>query len=124
MSNAFSWLGVPAGEDQEARDAAAQLDNDRVMQEIENQHREIARMAFGAFITSSDGAGMLDYLRARTIEQPLAIPPDQGLEQPGVPLNPAEWLFIREGQNSVIRHIEGLIRMAREYANKPANQQE
>lgn len=88
-------------------------------QAIEDKARDLAMMAL-TVLTTGRGPELLDYLRQRTVDLPVACDPQLSLEAPGVPTNPAEWVFIREGQNGVVRHLEGLIRMAREYAKQPA----
>lgn len=121
MSNSgFDWLkgAIPGGGLPEAEDANAIEEQKAMLAEIERQQQELAHMVHSV-LTTGRGPELLDYLRMRTIEMASAVDPQASIEAPSIPLNPAEWLFVREGQNSVTRHLEGLIRLARHYANQP-----
>lgn len=57
------------------------------------------------------GPELLEHLRAETIEVSLLMvegPPIQSQ----IALSPEQWAFIREGQNSMVRHIERQMRIA------------
>lgn len=59
--------------------------------------------------TSPEGKYILDYLKSETIQR-LCLQPNT-LLPPDIAVNPSEFIFLREGQNSVIWHIEEMIKL-------------
>lgn len=122
MSGGFDWIAKAmqeggAGADEDARAALEQ--NEAAMKAAAEAQIERAMMVHNVLCTGR-GPELLDMLRAFTIDLPNAVDPQATIEPPGIGLNPAEWLFIREGQNSVTRFLEGMIRLARQAATTPA----
>lgn len=111
MSGAFNWL--PGGEnmpDESARDAVEQ--NEQMMQAAIVMQREEARLFYDVFMTGR-GPELLQLLREKTIEVDLmqvSAVIGNGLREMGV--NPSEWAYHRNGQNTVIRYIETMVRTA------------
>lgn len=102
---AFDWLGGGA---EDAREA---LDQNEAMHKANEQAlREQARLFYDVFAVGR-GPELLEHLRARTIEFPLLLAGGT-IGNIDIGLNPADWAFYREGQNSLIRYIIAQIRNA------------
>lgn len=118
MSGAFSWL--PGAEDQgEARDTFDQ--NEAMLKEAAQKQREFARLFFDVFMTGR-GPELLQVMRDSTIELDLmAVSPVimNGMREMGV--GPAEWAYHRNGQNSVVRWIETMIRLSQAVETEETN---
>lgn len=111
MSGAFSWLPGQEGSDGDARDALEQ--NEAMLQAAENAMREKARLFFDVFGTGR-GPELLELLRVETIEVDLMSASQTiGNHLREVAVNPAEWAYHRNGQNSVVRYIETMVRTAK-----------
>lgn len=109
MSGAFSWL--PGAEDQgEARDSFEQ--NKAMLEEAERLLREEARLFYDVFMTGR-GPELLEHMRSKTVDLDLMSVSSvimNGMREMGV--GPAEWAYHRNGQNTVVRWIETMIRHA------------
>jgi len=101
----FSWLG---GQDPFTDQSEAQSKS--AMDALEKR-LELARKVHAIFAQTPDGIDVLQTMRDLTIELPL-MQISGSLVQGEVTLSPADWAYIREGQNSVIRFLEGLIHLA------------
>lgn len=97
---AFDWLGMQAPETPEDVMAA----NDKAAYDAQIKAINEARIFHNVFNTP-DGLALLDILRSQTIEVPL-IRVSNTFGGGEINLSGAEWAFFRDGQNSVIRHIE------------------
>lgn len=107
----FSWLGNQQESGGDAREALAE--NQKMIEEADRQMRELARLFFDVF-QQGRGPELLEYLRRRTIEQPLMVASlTIGNDQRELPVNPSEWAYHRNGQNSVVHFIETMIALAR-----------
>lgn len=104
-NDAFSWLaGTPMPE------GAEELNHD--MQVAAAEEAMIpARTIFAAFSTP-EGAEALSILRDRTVGVPL-MDVSRSMVQGEVALSPAEWAYVRAGQNSVVEFIEAQMELAR-----------
>lgn len=106
----FDWLPGYNQNSEDARDALAQ--NEEMLKQAAMAAREEARLFFDVFSVGR-GPELLEYMRSRTIEVDLMnLSRVIGTEAREVPVNPAEWAFHRNGQNSVVRWIETMIRTA------------
>jgi hypothetical protein len=64
--------------------------------------------SFYLTFTSDTGKGVLEYLKRYTLEYPnLSL---NSLYDGDLVLTPQEFMFVREGQNQVIRYIENVIK--------------
>ncbi len=110
--NAFSWLpgGSPSSDD-EARDA---FEQNKAMEEAAKLiQREKAKLFHDVFGVGR-GPELLELLRSETIELDLMnISRVIGTSEREVPVNPSEWAYHRNGQNSVVRYIEHQIMISR-----------
>lgn len=111
MTDPFSWLPRAEDADQgEARDAIEQ--NEAMLDEAARMQKEAARLFYDVF-TTGRGPELLALMRDCTIELDLMnISGTIGNGSREVPVNPAEWAFHRNGQNSVVRWIEQMVRIA------------
>lgn len=107
----FGWLGNQSEDAGDAREALAE--NQKMIDEADRQMRELARLFYDVFAVGR-GPELLDYLRRRTIEQPLMVATlTIGNEERQLPVNPSEWAYHRNGQNSVVHFIENMMALAR-----------
>jgi hypothetical protein len=104
----FSWLQRElAGPDDKAAAAAnAEQMGDAALKEWEQ-----ARLFFDVFGTGR-GPELLFALREATIELPL-MDLGRSLVRGDIALTASEWAYVREGQNSIVRLIEGQIKIAK-----------
>lgn len=113
----FDWMPGANGEgDPEARDAFAQ--NEEMLKAAAIAQREEARLFFDVFSTGR-GPELLDLLQARTMDLDLmAVSPviGNGLREMGV--DPSQWAYHRNGQNSIVRWIIQQIRLAQTIENE------
>ena len=79
-------------------------ESDAALREAREAQEKIEDMALAIF-GSGQGKLFLDYLRSRTEKAP-GFQAEMGL------LNGIAWGFAREGQNSIVRHIEVLMNSA------------
>ena len=105
--NAFDWLSSQMP-------AEPATDNHVMSEAAEEQQR--LRMEFANLckrcLYDGEGAALLQKLRDYTIEVPL-LNVSASIVTSEVQMSPADWAYVREGQNSVIRFIEGQIHLAR-----------
>lgn len=113
--NPFAWLG--GGDDPgDAREALAQ--NEAMIEAAKQAAREEARLFLDVFGTGR-GPILLELLREKTIERDLMVASlTIGNETREIPVNPAEWAYHRNGQNSVVRYIETQVREAMRLENE------
>lgn len=104
----FSWLPDRNPIDADARDAVEQ--NEAMIAEAARIHREKCRLFFEV-LGSGRGPELLELLRMETIELDLmAVSPVIGNAVREMGVNPSEWAYHRNGQNSVVRYMEALAR--------------
>lgn len=110
MSNdPFSWMG--GGLDQSPEQS---LKNQEELHEKAFQERmELAQLTHRVFIDNPDGALLLAWLEENTILKPLMVLTGSFVDQE-IALSPADWAYIREGQNSVVRFLQRQIELARQ----------
>lgn len=103
----FSWLmqGHGTAEEEAAVREAQDLNADAA-----REVQEKARLFADVFLHGR-GPELLQELRNSTIEVPL-MNVSRSFVSGEVALSPADWAYVREGQNSVIRLIEEQIRIA------------
>lgn len=110
--NPFSWLGGGApGDDLE--DAAAL--NEQAMADAARKTLELAQRVYRVFGTP-EGVELMEFLDRVTIRTPL-MRVSGTLVEGDVSLTAAEWAYVREGQNSVVRWLQNQMDFA---ANPPA----
>lgn len=117
-AGAFDWLGSAAsgGLDQEdARDALEK--NEAMQQEAAQRMRELARLFYDVF-SAGRGPELLMFLRDQTIELNLMNVSDATIGERQFDLDPANWAYYRTGQNSVVRYMETMIRLAQVVENE------
>ena len=102
----FDWL--MSQRTPEEREAAAA--NREMNEDAAQAAREEARLFADVFNTGR-GPELLYLLRNRTIEVGL-MEVTRSTVRGEVALSPADWAYVREGQNSVIRMIEEQVRIA------------
>ena len=113
MSGPFSWLpgAEDAPNDPDGRDAIAM--NEAMQAKALEAFRESCRLFHDVFGTGR-GPELLELLREKTIELDLMnVSATIGNGDREIPVNPAEWAYHRNGQNSVVRWIETMCREAR-----------
>ena len=89
--------------------------------EAAQKQREFARLFYDVFMTGR-GPELLSVMRESTIELDLmAVSPVimNGMREMGV--GPAEWAYHRNGQNSVVRWIETMIRLSQAVETEEQN---
>jgi hypothetical protein len=116
--NIMDLIAQGEGASPDDRDAFNALEAQK--EQIAQQTIELAMMVH-TVLTSGRGPELLDYLRSRTIDQTSLLSHELSLDPLTIPIAPEHWVFIREGENRVIRHLEGLIRLARQAATEPTN---
>lgn len=118
--SAFSWLPGAEGEgDPAARDAFAQ--NEEMLKAAALMQREEARLFLDVFSTGR-GPELLELMQSRTLDLDLmSVSPviGNGLREMGV--DPSQWAYHRNGQNSVVRWIIQQIRLAQTIENEESN---
>lgn len=106
---AFDWLPGATSEGDE-RNAIEQ--NAAMQDAAQRIAREKARLFYDVFSTGR-GPELLELLRTETVDLDLmAVSPVIGNHLREMGVNPAEWAYHRNGQNSVVRYIETQIRIA------------
>lgn len=116
----FGWLGdaMSGGLDQEdAREAFEQ--NTKMQEEAAQRAREIARLFYDVFAFGR-GPELLEFLRLQTIELDLMNVSGATIGERQFDLDPANWAYYRNGQNSVVRYSETMIRLAQVIENEEA----
>lgn len=105
MTNApFSWLPGANTDDGDAREALEM--NEAMQAEAIRLYREKARLFFDVFGTGR-GPELLELLRSETVALDLfTVSPVIGNHLREMGVNPSEWAYHRNGQNSVVRYIE------------------
>lgn len=104
----FGWLTKTDAE----IDADEVRSLNRDMTEAANRQLREQGLVFLDVFGTPAGSALLEDLRARTIEMPLMDVGGVIGKAPEIGIGPAEWAFYREGQNSVIRYIETMMRHA------------
>ncbi len=119
MSDAFSWLPGGLGGEGEARDAPEQ--NKAMLEEAARQRREVSRLFHDVF-GQGRGPELLELMRAYTIELDLfVVSTTIGNAQREMGINPSDWAYHRNGQNSVVRWIEQELMNARLLESEGSN---
>jgi hypothetical protein len=118
MTDPFSWM--PGGNsDGEARDAMEQ--NEAMIEKAAQEQREFAKLFLDVF-GQGRGPELLELLRVHTIELDLfVVSPTIGNALREMGVNPSEWAYHRNGQNSVVRWIEQQLQFARLLENEGSN---
>lgn len=108
MSGPFGWL--PSENPEDAREA---IEQNEAMQEAAKQAmREKARLFYDVFGVGR-GPELLELLRNETVDLDLmAVSPVVGGHLREMGVNPAEWAYHRNGQNSVVRYLEAMTRLS------------
>lgn len=114
----FEWL--PGGVENGDPDGFVERTNREMADAAKKQLREQGKLFADTFGTSA-GLQLLEHLRDRTIEVPLLVVNGVVGSSPEIGMGPAEWAYYREGQNSVIRYIETMIRHAQAPDNEEPN---
>lgn len=104
--NPFDWL-----KDQQAVEEQAAKDNEAAIEQANREAREFANLV-NEVLGSGRGAELMARLEDYTIRLPL-LQTNGSLVRGDFPLSPSDWAFIREGQNSVWRFLDGQIAFAR-----------
>lgn len=116
--NSFGWLS-PETNGEDAREA---LDQNKAMTEAAAQAmREQAKLFLDVF-GQGRGPELLEMMRAYTVDLDLfAVSSVIGNELREMGVNPAEWAYHRNGQNSVVRWIEQQLYNARLLESEGSN---
>jgi len=103
----FDWLAQQVGFEQgEAGDTA------EATRQAMQEQMELAQLIKRALVDNDDGVRLLDYLTQATILTPM-MAVSRSLPTDGeVALSPADWAYVREGQNSVIHFLRNQISLA------------
>lgn len=111
MNNPFLWLpGSNVEDGDDAREAFA--NNEAMLEAAKRAQREKARLFYDVFMNGR-GLELLELLRAETVDLDLmAVSPVIGNHLREMGVNPAEWAYHRNGQNSVVRYIETMCQAA------------
>lgn len=121
MSDPFGWLPNSNAEsgDEDARNALEQ--NEEMQKAAALMMREKARLFHDVFQTGR-GPELLELLHAETVDLDLmAVSPVIGGHLREMGVNPSEWAYHRNGQNSVVRYIVQQIRLAKTVENEDVN---
>ena len=120
----FSWMmGNQPSSGDPAFDEAVQA-NDELLRKVREREREFATLVHDVFRKHPRGAELLDHLRQMTIETTMMKATGNPLTMEAeFQLDASDWIFAREGQNSLVRMLEYYIRMA-ETPEEPAQQKE
>lgn len=112
----FDWLAQQVGFEQ-----GEAADTTEAARQAQQEQMETAQMIKRALIDNPDGAILLDYLTQATIMTPM-MAVSRSLPTDGeVALSPADWAYVREGQNSVIHFLRNQISLA---MNPPKTEKE
>lgn len=127
QNDPFSWLfpngkpddGMSIDPEQAKAEQAAQM---AAMQQAENELNQLC----AEVLRNGRGPELLQWLRDCTIESPLLKLNNAAGQIAGneFPLSPAEWAYVRAGQNSVIHELERRVYLALQPAPTPAPQPE
>ena len=102
LSEPFNWLD----DDPEQIEAA----NAEQIAEARLRARETASMIYEV-LTKGRGPEFMDWLEQKTIRSSI-LTLSNGLVNGEFPLSPADWAYVRAGQNSVFEELERQIRIA------------
>jgi len=117
MSDAFNWL--PGANLDGGRNPIEQ--NEEMMKAAARLQQEKARLFYEVF-SGPRGPELLELLCTETIDLDLmAVSPVIGGQMREMGVNPSEWAYHRNGQNSVIRYIQQQIRLALTVETEEAN---
>lgn len=108
--NAFEWFMGDMGFDKSEAKAASQVNA-----EVAQKHLELATMIKRALVDNDDGARLLEYLTNATIMTPMMQVSGALPVNGEVALSPADWAYLRTGQNSVVHFLRDMV----EYALNP-----
>lgn len=104
---AFDWLSNA--------DPTSAIDpveaNRQANEEANNAERELAQLFADVLHHSPRGPELMAYLRDCTIELPL-MDVGRSIVKGDVALSPADWAYMREGQNSIVRMMEAQVHRA------------
>lgn len=107
---AFSWL---PGAEEEPGGREALEENEAMLEAARRALREKARLFYDVFGVGR-GPELLELLREETIDLDLmAVGPVIGGHLREMGVSPADWAYHRNGQNSVVRYLETMVREAR-----------
>jgi hypothetical protein len=125
MADGFDWLrtlgapddGLPADTEE------AKAEQQRQLEAMQQAERELNGL-IAEVLRNGRGPELLQWLRDCTIESPLLKLNNAAGQIAGneFPLSPAEWAYVRAGQNSVIHELERRIYLALHPAPTPAPQ--
>lgn len=102
----FGWL---PGAVQEEGSGNPIEDNEAMLNAARLAFREKCRLFYDVMGTGR-GPELLDLLRSETIELDLMnVSATIGNGGREIPVNPAEWAYHRNGQNSVVRYLELMV---------------
>lgn len=104
-AQAFDWMSSESIDPEKA----AEL-NQEAIAKANLEALEIAKKYYALFHTGV-GAEVLQDLRNKTIEVSL-FDINRSIVQAQMALSPADWAYIRGGQNSIVHHIEEQIAFA------------
>lgn len=106
----LDWLGGILGEEEGSGNPIE--DNEAMNKAAQIAYREQARLFYDVF-AEGRGPELLAHLRALTIELDLMnVSATIGNGTREIPVNPAEWAYHRNGQNSVVRYIQTMVHEA------------
>ena len=112
MSKPFSWHPDQNSDGNPFDEQAA--GNEEMLQAAARYRREKARLFHDVF-GEGRGPELLDLLASETVELDLfSVSRVVGNETREMGVNPSEWAYHRNGQNSIVRYIIEQIRIARE----------
>lgn len=123
----FDWLfgqgNNPDGLPEETE--AAKAEQARQLEAMQQAERELNGLV-AEVLRNGRGPELLQWLRDCTIEAPLLKLNNAAGQIAGneFPLSPAEWAYVRAGQNSVVHELERRIAEALKPAPAPAPQPE
>jgi len=99
------------GENGDAREALEQ--NEAMLEAATRALREKARLFYDVFGVGR-GPELLELLREETVDLDLmAVSPVIGAHLREIGVKPSDWAYHRNGQNSVVRYVETMVREAR-----------
>lgn len=117
----FSWLPSADDGDPTARDAFAEAENAEMVKAAALVEKAEQRLFFDVFMTGR-GPELLELIAARTIDLDLmAVSPVIGNHLREMGVDPSQWAYHRNGQNSVVRWIMEQIRLAKLIENEESN---
>lgn len=112
MTNAFDWMG---GADVPAQDLSPEeilAANEKMASAAAEVQMDFAKLVFDVMEASPRGAELMQRLEDLTIQMPL-MQVSGSLVTGEVALSPADWAYVREGQNSVVRMLKDQIAYAK-----------